>query len=421
MKKTLTVLMIALIAITTVFAGGAKEEKIQDRVVIWHSNSGILGDTFDALVKNWNDTHDIQIEAIYQGKANDVLTKLKAATMAGQSLPDIAQLDATAGLDMFYSEDLVPVEALGVDTSDILPVAYSAYDSSRGHLGVPFNSSSLLYYYNRTMFENAGVEVPTTLDELIAIAPEIKAANGVPALSNVPTTYELCTFLGAWEGGSYMADNRNGHDGVPTEVLFDDNGSFKAFLEKWSELYATGALENLTSGVSSAFASGKTASILASSSNLTTIKANVGDRFELGVARVPMVDENATGGSNIGGGCLASFNDNPAVKEVIEYFIGPESQLYWATETGYMPINMKAIESEEWKTLTEEDPLFSVAIEQAIASDEKVTGLWIPSGYQVYHSFQSTIKEVLENGLTPDQAVENMRSMIEGAIRDYEI
>ena len=418
MKKTLTILLVALIAAYAVFAGGEKEES-KDTIVIWHSNSGVLGEAFDNLVANWNANNEVQIEAIYQGKANDVLTKIKAATMANQPLPDIAQLDATAGLDMFYSEELVSVEELGVDTEDILPVAYAAYDSSRGHLGVPFNSSSLLYYYNKTMFDKAGVVVPRTLDELIEIAPILKKVNGVPAISNVPTTYELCTFLGAYEGGSYMADNRNGHDGVPTEVLFDDNGSFKAFLEKWTELYATGALENLSSGVTDAFASGKTASILKSSSNLTTIKANVGDRFELGVAFVPMVNENATGGSNIGGGCLASFSDDESVKDVIEYFIGEKSQLYWAEETGYMPINMKTIESDEWKSIVEEDPLYGVAIEQAIESDEKVTGLWIPSGYQVYHSFQSTIKEVLENGLSIDQAIKNMKDMIEGAIKEY--
>ena len=418
MKKTLTILLVALLAITAVSAGGSREEN-RDTIVIWHSNSGVSGEAFDNLVANWNANNEVQIEAIYQGKANDVLTKVKAAIMAGQSLPDIAQLDATAGLDMFYSEELVPVEELGVDTEDILPVAYAAYDSARGHLGVPFNSSSLLYYYNRTMFDKAGVDVPETLDELIEIAPIIQEVNGVPAISNVPTTYELCTFLGAYDGGSYMADRRNGHDGVPTEVLFDDNGSFKAFLEKWTELYATGALENLTSGVTEAFASGRTASILKSSSNLTTIMENVGDRFELGVAFVPMIDENATGGSNIGGGCLAAFSNTEEVKDVIEYFISEDSQLYWAKETGYMPINMKAIESDEWKELVEEEPLYGVAIEQAIESDEKVTGLWIPSGFQVYHSFQSTIKEVLENGLSIDKAVENMKNMIEGAIADY--
>ena len=419
MRKVLILLIVLMASTSAIFSSGAKEES--DEIVIWHSNSGILGEAFQHLVDEWNDSHSVKINAIYQGAANDVLTKIKAAEMAGQELPDIAQLDATAGLDMLYSDSVVHIEDLGIDTSDILPVAYAAYDSMNGHIGVPFNSSSLLFYYNKTMFDKAGATVPGTLDEFIAEAAKIKEANGVTAFSGVPTTYELCTFLGAWQGGSFLTDRRNGHDGVSTEVLFDDNGSFVAFLDKWKALYDTGALENLTSGVSDAFCAGRTASMLASSSNLTTVLQNVGDRFEVAVAPVFGIDEEATGGSNVGGGCLVAFSDAEEVKEAISYFIGADAQLYWAEHTGYMPISLEAIGSEGWKEFTEENPLFSVAIDQAVSSSENVTGLWIPSAYQVYYSFQSTIKDTLENGLSAEDALTTMKNMIEESLRDYEV
>jgi ABC-type glycerol-3-phosphate transport system substrate-binding protein len=50
-------------------------------------------------------------------------------------------------------------------------------------------------------------------------------------------------------------------------------------------------LENLTSDLNGAFASGRVAMIVASTSNLTTIHSMVGDRFEVGVAPFPMVDK----------------------------------------------------------------------------------------------------------------------------------
>lgn len=419
MKRILTLLLLSLITVTTLLASGSKET--EEEIILWHSNSGLLGEAFESLVEKYNQDHEVKIKAVYQGKANDVLVKIKAAEAAGEKLPDIAQLDATAGLDMMYSKSVVTPEQLGLDTSDIVPVAYAAYEGIDGHIGVPFNSSILLYYYNKSAFDKAGVKVPGTLDEMKEILPQVKEANGGrPAFSGVPTTYELCSFLGAYQGGSYITDRKNGHEGTSTEVLFDDNGSFRLFLEKWKAIYDTGAIENLTSGVSDAFSSGLTYSMLASSSNLKTIEENIAGRFELAVAPCPRLDQEATGGSNVGGGCLVAFNDSTEVKEVLSFLISAESQLFWAENTGYFPISRSALESNQWSDFIQENPLYGIAGEVALSSDEKLIGLWIPSAYQVYYSFQSTIKETLENGLGIEEAEKRMADMIEESLEGYE-
>lgn len=418
MRKTVLIMLLLVIP-ALLFSAGAKEEDVTT-VTIWHSNSGILEDAFMNLVEEFNESHDdIRINAVYQGKANDVLTSVNAASLAGSGLPDIAQLDATAGLDMMYAPYLVTVEDLGVDTSELIESAYAAYDSKRGHIGVPFNASSLLFYYNADLFAKSGVEVPKTLDDFIFSAPIIHEKTGVYAFSGVPTTYELITFLGSQNGGTYLTDNRNGHDGVSTKVLFDENGTFRNFLEKWKALYDTGALNNLTSGVSSAFYAGQCASMLASSSNLTTVLENTDGLFNVGVAYVPMVDSNATGGVNIGGGCLAAFSNTEEVKEVLEFMISASSQAYWAESTGYMPVNRNTVESPEWQAFIKENPLYAVALEQALSSNEKVLGLWIPSAYQVYYSFQSTISSVLEGEMSIDEAVSFMADMINTNLMEY--
>ena len=385
--RKVVLIMLLLVIPTLLFSAGAKEEDVTT-VTIWHSNSGILEDAFMSLVEQFNESHDnIRINAVYQGKANDVLTSVNAASLAGSGLPDIAQLDATAGLDMMYAPYLVTVEELGVDTSELIESAYAAYDSKRGHIGVPFNASSLLFYYNADLFEEAGVEVPKTLDDFISSAPIIHEKTGVYAFSGVPTTYE--------------------------------NGTFRNFLEKWKALYDTGALNNLTSGVSNAFYAEQCASMLASSSNLTTVLENTDGLFNVGVAYVPMVDSDATGGVNIGGGCLAAFSNTEEVREVLEFMISASSQAYWAESTGYMPVNRNTVESPEWQAFIKENPLYSVALEQALSSSEKVLGLWIPSAYQVYYSFQSTIASVLEGEMSIDEAVSSMADMINTNLMEY--
>ena len=426
--RKIAMILVLMMASLTVFASGSAEDD-GSVITIWHSNSGRIGAAFETLVDRFNDSvgkdNGVRLEAIYQGAANDVLTKVKAAAAQDlSSLPDIAQMDATAALDMKSADYLVTAEETGADTSQILPSAIEALNSDRGLLAVPFNCSSLLLYYNKTVFDEAGVEPPKTLDEFSSIAPSIgkKDDNGKIvryAFAGVPTTYELGTFIGAQKGLSYMVDARNGHFGIPSRVLFEEEGTFRNFLEHWKTFYDTGYVGNLTSGVSDEFAAGRTATMLASSSNLSTVMSTVAGRFEVGTAFVPAVDDEATGGVNIGGGALFSFSDSEGVRLVLEFLTSPESQLYWAESTGYMAINTSLYDTDEYKEFLAGNPQFAVAMEQTLASNPEVVGIWLPSAYQIYYSFQSEIREVTENGKDIGKAVSDMADTIERAIDEY--
>ena len=436
MKKIYLILLILLLSLS-LFAQGTKE-KDETTITWWHSNSGILGDVTEELVDEFNNTigkdEGIYVEAIYQGKANDVLTKVKAAASSGDTsaLPDIAQLDSTGVTDMGTSPYIYFVEDLAKDNGEDLSfLLSSAIESMRYKgkvIGLPFNASTLLYYYNKSAFEEAGVTVPKTFDELINIAPSlvVKDEKGEVkryALSLVPTTYELITFIGSQKGLSYLTDNENGHLGTPTHVLFDSEGTLKTFLEKWEELYKTGALNNQTSGISADFAAGNTTSMMASSSNLTSVLEAVDGRFEVGVAPVPRVNEEATGGVNIGGGALFTFNKDSekekAVWSFMKYLTSAEVQLKWHEETGYLPVNKDTYTLEGYKQHTEENPIFAVASDQLLASNPKLVSLWIPAAYQVYYSFQSGIKKMLEEGVSIDDTVSSMANEINGYLNEF--
>ena len=421
--------LLALVLCASLLAAGGSTEQDEGTVIIWHSNSGAIGTAFDDIVERFNSTigeeKGITIEAIYQGAANDVLTKVKAAAAADTAtLPDIAQLDATAALDMKNSDYLVLPAAIGADTSSVMPSALESLSSERGLLAVPFNASSLLFYYNKTLFDSLGLEPPETLDDFAAIAPLLgeKDSSGRItryAFAGVPATYELGAFIGAQKGLSYMVDEENGHTGTPRKVLFGEEGTFRNFLEHWKKLYDTGYVNSITSGISTEFAAGRTASMLASSSNLSTVMNTVGGRFSVGTAFVPKTDEEATGGVNIGGGALFSFTSSEAVKTVLEYLISEDTQLEWAEKTGYMPVCTGLDDNPEYQAFLERNPQFRIAMEQTEASNPKVTGVWIPSAYQIYYSFQTEIRNVTENGKDIDAAVSDMERTVQKALDDY--
>ena len=423
MKKTKTIIMLVLalvLAASPLAAGGSKESSAVQTVTIWHCAQGANAGVFNVLVETFNSTvgkdKGIVIDAVYQGKAGDVLTSVNAASVTG-NLPDIAMMDATAATDMDHSQYIVTVDQLGIDTKYILPCGISSYTSEKGLLALPFNASALLYYYNKTLYDSLGVSAPRTLDEMAEVAKVVGEA-GVTAFAGVPATYELSTFIGAQNGLSYMVNNRNGHDGAPTEVLFGKEGTYKAFLEKWKALYDTGYYSPIVTGVTAEFTSGRCAAMLASSSNLSTIIHSVDGAFEVGVARVPMVNEQATGGTVISGGALFTFTDSAAVKAVLEYLVSPESQVIWAQTTGYVPVNVKAYETSGYKSFLKENPQYKVAYEALLDSNPGLANVWIPSAYSIYYSFQSNVAQVLE-GKDIDTAVDEMVGIVEKAIGNF--
>ena len=112
MKRITLIVLISLLPALLFAAGSSESSSSKDvtTVTIWHSAQGQNTTVFEQIAENFNSSvgkeKGIEIEAIYQGKANDVLTKVNAASGTGE-LPDIAMMDATAATDMNHSSYLV--------------------------------------------------------------------------------------------------------------------------------------------------------------------------------------------------------------------------------------------------------------------------------------------------------------------------
>lgn len=129
---------------------------------------------WDKLVKAYEAEHPgVSIEvAVYSW--NDVDAKVKAMVAAGEA-PDLAQIGAYADYaakDLLYQADdllSIPVQA------DFVSQLANAGQVSGAQYGIPFASSTRLLFYNKTLFEKAGLTPPTTWKELAADAEGLKA------------------------------------------------------------------------------------------------------------------------------------------------------------------------------------------------------------------------------------------------------
>ena len=441
MKRITNLLILLALSTAALSATGAKEEpKGEVTITWWHSNSGVLGEATNKLVDEFNATigkeKGIHVDAVYQGKASDVLTKAKAFWQSGdyEDLPDLVQLDAQAVLDIRDNPALVNMQDLaeenGYDLDQIVESARISQTYKGKMIGMPFNSSTILLYYNKDALDEEGIDhAPVDLDELAEDSARLVQKNEKGetvryGFAGVPTTYELTAWIGQQNGYSLMVDAGNGHDGIPSKVVFDENGTMANFLTKWKKLYGTGGLLNATSGVSTAFASGKTAMMATSTSSLTTLLAMTEGKFTLGVAPLPRVDDKATGGVNIGGGALYSLKNNSGHQneafEFVKFAVSAEEQLDWHIATGYFPVNEGTYQLDAFKKHTEENPLFGVAIEQMRQSNPKLVGIWVPSSYEIYYAFQKGIMDMMEQDKSIDQTVGDLAKEINGYFASYQ-
>mgnify|MGYP000694769603 FL=1 len=128
------------------------------------------------------------------------------------------------------------INADGYDISQIEPNIAAYYTVNNELYSMPFNSSTPILYYNKDMFEKAGItEVPTSLEGILAIGDDLKTKGGAGeplALSIYGWYFEqwLCK-----QGLSY-ADNGNGRDAAATAVEFDSNGGALNILNEWKAL-----------------------------------------------------------------------------------------------------------------------------------------------------------------------------------------
>ncbi|MFA5514374.1 MAG: ABC transporter substrate-binding protein [Sphaerochaetaceae bacterium] len=445
--KKIILFFIILIVSTTFFIGAKGSSEKQSSVTtveFWHPNSGLLADAMNEIVNEFNQTigkeKNIVVNAIYQGKAADVATKLRASLQANRpkDLPDLAQVDATGVMDVRDSVYMVAVEDLinrDLNFSiDELQMGTRLSMNYKGKMiGMPFNASTILLYYNKDAFREAGLDpdkTPQSLDELAETAALLtkKSSDGKTieryGFVGVPTTYELVSWIGQQNGLSYLTDKLNGHEGNPTHVLFDKEGTLARFLEKWKSVYDAGGLGNITSDPRQQFVAQKTAMFVASTSSLSTVIDSVDNKFEVGVGYLPKVDENSNGGVNIGGGAIFVFDNSNdlnkvATWEFLKYLTSAEVQFFWHKMTGYFPVNNKSYELKEFKEHLEQNKLFKVAIDQLNDSNPLVQSVWWPNAFQAYYEVQNAIVQMLEKGVTISETVTNLANTLNGFMDEY--
>lgn len=402
-------------------------------ISFWHSMGGVNGQAIDTLVQKFNDENEygITVEAEYQGSYDDALNKLKSAQI-GNMGADLVQVYEIGTRFMIESGWIVPMQSMvnadEYDTS-VLESNLAAYYTINDMLySMPFNSSTPLMYYNKDMFDAAGItEIPDSLESIAQIGDKLLDSGAQEVMSLGIYGWFFEQFIG--KQGLEYANNENGRTEAATAVAFDENGAAANILNEWKNLYDLGYAPNVGKGGDAGladFSAGKSAITLGSTASLKQILQDVDGKFEVGTAYFPKVKSTDEGGVSIGGASLWALDNNDPKKlratwEFVKFLISPESQAFWNAETGYFPVNVDAHDEDVFKENIEKYPQFETAIDQLHDSAPQYAGALLSVFSEARAIVESEIESMLNGNETVDEAVDSMASQINDAIEEYNL
>ena len=408
-------------------------------ISFWHVATGAVKDTLTRLTDQFNASQDrITVSLVFQGKYDDNMNKILASLGSGD-LPTLAQLDDPKTQLIADSGAVVPVQdfidAEGYDLSDFLPQVLAYYRVGGRLLGMPFNVTNPILYYNKRAFEKAGLDPqqpPRTLDDVRAYSQKIVDAGVAPhgiALDINPWYFEQMLA----KAGAEFANNGNGREARATEVAFDGPQGLAIFTW-WKDMVASGLALNVGRNPTGAdqilaIASQQAEMTIGTVSALRTVvnllQSGQYPDIELGAGFLPG-PAGGTGGVVVGGGALyimasRSPEEQQAAWEYIRFLSSAETQAEWFGGTGYIPTRASSLGLPAARDVVAQYPQFQVAVNQLAESPTTAaaTGPLLGPYAQVRAAVATAIEEMLLTGKDPPAALADAAAEANQAIQAY--
>lgn len=308
-------------------------------LTLWTGFTGGDRGAYEALIEEFNATHDdIQVTMEVQ-PWDTIAQKLPSAWATGQG-PDLATPNFDPNVVSKYLEtnSLLALDSVG-DTDKLAPAAIDAFTVDGALYAVPANIATLQLYYNKSLFEAAGIDAPpTTVEEFKADAATLTSGGNVGLSVADHETIQMWPIL-QWLDGGDIVDDKG------CSVL--DSDTNVAGLQSWVDLVESGALPvGLTGAESdSLFSAGKAAMQL----NGPWAAAGYAEAgIDFGVAPVPTgVDGPVTLGSTVPL-AVAAGTDHPAEAQAfLEWWTGADAQRQFALASGFPPVRTDLAEDPE--------------------------------------------------------------------------
>lgn len=397
-------------------------------VVWWHAMEGGLGEKIDEIVGDFNQSQsDYHVTPVYKGDYVDNMTATIAAFRSGNP-PAISQIYEVGTATMMNARGAIyPVHELmnesdqSFDPDDYLAAVTGYYTTEDGQmLSMPFNSSTPVVYYNRDIFEAAGLDPdspPTTWPELAEASQQIieSGAAACGFTTTWPSWIQLENLTARHE--LPFASEGNGFGGPSARLQFDESDAVVAHMQNLVDWQESGVFSygGAADQAQPQFFTQDCAMMMASSASYASVRDN-STGFDFGVAPLPWypeaIDEPAN--SIIGGASLwvMQGHDEAVYDGVAAFFShlsSPEVQADWHQFTGYLPITEAAFELTREQGFYEENPGTEIAIEQMTGGEpsEYSRGIRLGNFPQIREAIRDQMASALSGDKSAEQAMQD--------------
>ena len=391
------------------------------------AGGGPITKTIDGYAAEFNKAYpQYKIVPIYAGTYQETIVKALTAHKSGKA-PATSVLLSTDMFTLIDEDAIAPIDDFIKTEEDkawlkgFYP-AFMANSQTGGKTwGVPFQRSTVVMYYNKDAFKEAGLDpnkAPQNWAELKEAAHKLtkKDANGnvMQYGIQIPSTgfayWMLQTFT---TPNDVLLANEAG-----TQVTLDNPKVIEA-LEYWVNLakegvHPKGVVEWGTTPKD--FMEKKAAIIVTTTGNLTNIKNNA--KFDFGVAQIA---GNIRKGSPTGGGNFYIFKNAPkeqqeAAFKFAQWITQPERAAHWSMDSGYVAVSPAAYNTPTLKKYGEDFPAALVARDQLPVS---VAEFSTHENQRVTKTLNDAIQAALNGTKTPAQAMKDAQREADRILRSY--
>lgn len=175
---------------------------------------------------------NVDVKVVNVGTGTDHYTKLQNALKAGEGAPDLAQVEYHALAQFGQPGYLVDLREYGLDSleADFTPSDWEAAHLSDALYGLPQGGGPMVMFYNKRIFDEHSLTVPTTWDEFMEEADKLKQADPSKYFTADPGEAGEDMAL-IWQAGGRPFKV----DGSEITIDFGDEGT-QQWVENWNEL-----------------------------------------------------------------------------------------------------------------------------------------------------------------------------------------
>ena len=207
-----------------------------DAIRLWLNGTDTPDDIVDYAITEFNKVHP-DVEVQFERQQWDGIQEKLTTALSGSDSPDVVEFGNTQAQAFEAAGAVVDLtdrrEELGGD--DLLQSLLEAGTYDGKFYAVPYYAGARIVLYRKDLFEEAGIEIPTTLEEFLAAGVALKEANAdTPNFSGIylpgRNWHAVLSFI--WEFGGDIA-TKEGEEWVGQ---FDSEGSI-AGLEYFKQVF----------------------------------------------------------------------------------------------------------------------------------------------------------------------------------------